>query len=88
MTVATGGTQLANAIAKQFPEAVMASDEAAVFVEPDHLRDICNYLKNDDAHRYDLLNLSGRISLNCFDTAMFFKAFLKPGDTAGCPAVL
>lgn len=57
MTVATGGAQLADALVKQFPEAVIVSEEFAVLVEPDNLRDICRYLKTDGAHRYELISL-------------------------------
>ncbi len=57
MTAATGGAQLADTLAIQVPEMVMVSDEVSVLVEPDNLWDVCSYLKTDDAHRYDLLNL-------------------------------
>ena len=55
MTTATAGNALAESLRSQFPDAVVDSDESAVWVEPDAIAQVCAFLRDDPAHDYKML---------------------------------
>ena len=56
MTSAVSGHDLAAAISRRLPEAVVASDSAAVWVQPDAVATTCAFLHDDPDQRFELLS--------------------------------
>ena len=56
MTTTVLGPELAAALRQRFPQAEVASGDTAVWVAPESLPQVCAYLRDDPAQRFDLLN--------------------------------
>ena len=56
MSTAISGHDLAQALRGIFGDAVLSADDAAAYVAPEAVRDVCAHLKSDTAHDYALLN--------------------------------
>ena len=68
MTTATAGNALAESLRSQFQNAVINSDESAVWVEPSVIADVCAFLRDDPAHDYKMLG-----SLTAVDYVEYFE---------------
>ncbi|MYA51706.1 MAG: NADH-quinone oxidoreductase subunit C [Chloroflexi bacterium] len=68
MTTATAGNALAESLRSPFPDAVVESDESAVWIEPSAIADVCAFLRDDPAHDYQMLG-----SLTAVDYVEYFE---------------
>jgi len=68
MTTATAGNALAESLRSQFPDAVVDSDDSAVWVEPGAIAAVCTFLRDDPAHDYKMLG-----SLTAVDYVEYFE---------------
>ena len=55
MTTAVSGNDLAGVLAARFPGVVEQADDAAVWVLPERIVDVCRYLRDDPEHDYAML---------------------------------
>ena len=82
MTTAVTGSELSVALRQRFPDAVVAANEGAVWVQPSAIREVSEHLRADASHGYDLLSsITGVDYVDHFEVVYHLTSIVRNAST-------